>query len=103
MIKVSVMYPSGAAIRFDMAYYLAHHIPLVQERLGPSLKKVEVEQGIAGAQPASAPTYVAMGHLWFDSVQAFQAGLAQHGTEILSDIPNYTNAQPAIQVSEVKL
>jgi uncharacterized protein (TIGR02118 family) len=44
-----------------------------------------------------------MGHLLFDSVEAFQSALAAHGPTLLADIPNYTNTQPAFQVSEVKL
>jgi uncharacterized protein (TIGR02118 family) len=44
-----------------------------------------------------------MGHLFFESVQTFQAAFASHTTEITADIPNYTNTQPTIQISEVKL
>ena len=47
--------------------------------------------------------YVALCHLTFDSVDAFQAAFAQHGGTILADIPNYTNTQPTVQVSQVKL
>jgi uncharacterized protein (TIGR02118 family) len=45
----------------------------------------------------------ALGHLLFDSVEAFQAGFGPHAQEIMADIPNYTNVEPAIQISEVKL
>ena len=44
-----------------------------------------------------------MGHLYFDSVEAFQAAFGPHAETILADIPNYTNIQPVIQVSEVKM
>ncbi len=44
-----------------------------------------------------------MGHLYFDSVEAFQAVFGPHAGPIMGDIPNYTNVQPTIQVSEVKL
>jgi len=44
-----------------------------------------------------------MGHLYFDSVEAFQAVFGPHAGPIMDDIPNYTNVQPTIQVSEVKL
>jgi hypothetical protein len=37
------------------------------------------------------------------SGDAFQAAFAQHNAETLADIPNYTNAQPTIQISQVKL
>jgi uncharacterized protein (TIGR02118 family) len=39
----------------------------------------------------------------FDSVDAFQAAFEPHAQSIMGDIPNYTNLQPTIQVSDVKL
>jgi uncharacterized protein (TIGR02118 family) len=103
MIKVSVLYPSGKGNTFNMDYYLATHIPLVRRLSGAALKRVEVEEGVGGLVPGSAPAYLAMGHLFFDSVQAFQAAFGPHAAEITGDIPNYTNTQPTIQISEVKL
>ena len=103
MIKVSVLYPSGKGNIFNMNYYLATHIPLVRRLSGAALKRVEVEEGIGGLMPGSVPAYLAMGHLYFESVQAFQVAFEPHAAEITGDIPNYTNTQPTIQISEVKL
>jgi uncharacterized protein (TIGR02118 family) len=103
MIKVSVLYPNRADTKFDMTYYLDHHIPMVRRLLGPALKGVQVEHGISGYEQGSTAPYVATGHLVFDSLQVFQAGFGQHGREIVGDIPNYTNSEPLIQVGEVKL
>lgn len=44
-----------------------------------------------------------MGHLVFDSVEAFQSSFGPHAQEIMADIPRYTNAQPILQISDVKL
>ncbi|MBA3344463.1 MAG: EthD family reductase [Gemmatimonadales bacterium] len=38
----------------------------------------------------------AMGHLYFDCVEAFQAAFGPHAGAIMGDIPNYTNVQPTI-------
>ena len=103
MIKVSVLYPAGEGAKFDMNYYCKSHMPMVQEKLGAACKSVAVEEGLGGAAPGAPPTYVAMGHLFFDSVADFQAALAPHQAEIMGDIPNYTNIHPIIQVSEVKM
>ena len=103
MIKVSVLYPNGPDTRFDMAYYLATHIPMVQQRLSPALKGTAVERGIAGGQPGSAPAFLVMGHLTFESAEAFQGAFAPHAEAILSDIPKYTNVVPTIQISEVHI
>jgi len=103
MVKVSVMYPSGKGTKFDMAYYLGHHMPLVQQLLGSSLKGMSVEQGISGMTPGSPAPYVAIGHLLFDSLEAFQTSFGPHAQEIMQDIPKYTNSQPTIQIGDVKL
>jgi uncharacterized protein (TIGR02118 family) len=103
MIKVSVLYPGGQDIRFDMDYYLKKHTPMVREKLGAALKQVEIDQGLSGAQPGSAPAYLVLCHLHFDSVAAFQSAFAPVADAILSDIANYTNTQPVIQISESKV
>jgi uncharacterized protein (TIGR02118 family) len=78
MISVSVLYPGGANTKFDMNYYLAKHIPMVKQKLGAACKRVDVEEGIAGGAPGAAATYVAIAHLAFDSVDAFQAAFVPH-------------------------
>jgi uncharacterized protein (TIGR02118 family) len=102
VVKVSVFYPNSAGCKFDMSYYLTKHMPMVQQKLGAACKSIAVEQGLAGGAPGAPATYVAMGHLYFDSTDAFQAAFGPHAQTILADIPNYTNTQPTIQISEVK-
>jgi uncharacterized protein (TIGR02118 family) len=34
-------------------------------------------------------------------MDAFQNGFGPHAQEILADIPNYTDATPVVQISEV--
>jgi uncharacterized protein (TIGR02118 family) len=103
MIKVSVLYPNQEGSRFDIAYYCEKHMPLVQRLCGTALKGVGVEEGICGMTPDAPSPFLAMGHLLFESVEAFQASFGPHLNEIVSDVPNYTNSQPSIQISEVKL
>ena len=103
MIIVSVLYPNGPQARFDHDYYLKSHMPMVQRRLGAPLKRVAVERGLAGGAPGAPPPYLAAAHLYFESVEAFQGAFAPHAEPILSDVPNYTNTTPLIQISEVSL
>jgi uncharacterized protein (TIGR02118 family) len=103
MIKVSVLYPNEEGKKFDMDYYCNSHIPMVQEKLGAALKGGAVEQGLSGPEPGSPATYVAMGHLQFESVEAFQSAFAPHAEEIMADLPNFTDIQPTLQISEVKM
>ncbi|KQQ97546.1 EthD family reductase [Massilia sp. Leaf139] len=101
MIKVSVMYPNSPDARFDAEYYRDRHMPMVKELMGDYCKYYTVDRAVsAGAGGAVAP-YIAMGHLFCESVEAFQAGFGPHTKEIMGDIPNYTNQKPVIQISEV--
>jgi uncharacterized protein (TIGR02118 family) len=40
-------------------------------------------------------------HLLFDSLEAFQGAFGPHAEAIMGDIPNYTDLEPVIQISEV--
>jgi uncharacterized protein (TIGR02118 family) len=103
MIRVSVLYPATEGSRFDMDYYLSRHMPMVQQKLGSACKRMEVDEGISGGTPGSRPAYAAIGHLFFESVGEFQAAFGPHASAILADIPNYTDTQPTIQISNCRM
>lgn len=103
MIVVSVLYPNGPQARFDIDYYTRTHMPMVQQRLGAPLRRMAVEHGLAGGAPDSPPPFLASGHLYFDSLEAFQGAFAPHAAAIMADIPNYTNTQPVIQIAELRV
>ena len=60
-----------------------------------------VQRGLGGPQPHSKPTYVALGHLYFDSVPAFEQAFGPHAQQIMADLSNFTNLNPTIQINEV--
>jgi uncharacterized protein (TIGR02118 family) len=91
MIKVSVLYPSGDDATFDMDYYKTTHMDIVERTMKPS--KIEIDQGQNGP-------YIAAGHLYFESPEAMQEGLAASG-EAMADVTNFTNTTAATQVSAV--
>jgi uncharacterized protein (TIGR02118 family) len=101
MIKVSVMYPHQPGYRFDHGYYKDRHMPLVKERMGGACLFYTVDKGLAGRAPGEPPTYVAMCHIYAESVASFQAGFGPHAEEIRGDIANYTDIVPVLQISEV--
>lgn len=101
MIKVSVFYPNPENCTFDIDYYCNSHIPMIRDRLGNACKGIAVDKGVAGGTPGARPAYVAIGHLYFDTVAAFQAAFGPHAKEILADLRNYTNVEPLTQISSV--
>jgi uncharacterized protein (TIGR02118 family) len=103
MIKVTVLYPNEAGKRFNWDYYLNKHYPLVKQRLGDKAKDIRIDAGLAKELTGQEPAYVAMFHIVCDSLEEFQAGLNPHAAEIFGDVPNYTDIQPIMQMSEVKI
>jgi uncharacterized protein (TIGR02118 family) len=103
MVKVTVFYQNEEGKKFDMEYYCNSHMPMVREKVGDACKNMAVEQGLAGGDPGAPPAYIAMGHIYFDSVEAFQSAFGPHAGEIMADVPNYTDIVPTIQISEVKM
>jgi len=101
VIKLSVMYPNCDGATFDMDYYCNRHMALVRTLLGAVLKGIAVDQGIN--QPEGPAPFVAAGHLLFDSVEECRTALNSHGAALIADIPNYTNTQPTVQFSEVRM
>jgi len=102
MIRVSVLYPKTSDSHFDLDYYLNKHIPLVKERLTPlGLVRVGVDEGLGGLASDQPASYADIGYLVFENIEDLQKGLAAHGAEIMSDIPNYTNVQPQIQINRI--
>lgn len=102
-IKVSVIYPNGEGKTFDMDYYTSKHIPLVGGLLGDAIVDATVEKGIGSAAPGSVAPFLAMGNLYFESLESFQNSFGPHAEEIMSDIPNFTNIEPIVQISEVMI
>jgi uncharacterized protein (TIGR02118 family) len=105
MIKVSIFYPYAEGARFDMDYYLRRHMPTSIELLSASqgFRGVSVERGVGGAGPGLPPTYVAMCHYLFDSVDEFVAAFQQHAAFLQGDMPNYTDIPAVIQFSAVEI
>jgi uncharacterized protein (TIGR02118 family) len=103
MIKVSVMYPNQPGNHFDITYYCEKHIPLVHQLVGPALRQSAVDEGLSGMMPNTPAPFLAIGHLYFDSVAAFQENFGPVLPQIVADLARFTNSQPTVQISEVKL
>ena len=102
MIRVSVLYSNESGKKFDVEYYRNKHMKLVGDRLKDfGFVRAEVDKGVAGGAPGSPAPYVCIGHVYFNSLADFQKGMGVHGKEILGDVPNYTNIEPTMQISEI--
>jgi len=102
MIKLTVMYPNSADLKFDKEYYTTKHSQLLSELLGDAIKASDINIGISGASPEQAAPYVLITNLVFESMETFQQSFGPNAEAILADLPNFTNVQPQVQISEVE-
>ena len=100
MYCVSVAYPRKDGARFDFDYYTKKHIPMVSRLLGANAVKSEVRKGVASPDGSPA-SFLCLASIWINSLEEFQATLDAHGSEIMGDVPSYTDIQPILQVDEV--
>jgi len=103
VIKVSLLYPNEKGKKFDTDYYFNKHIPMIRQKLGTACKCVDAEQGLSGILPGTPATNIAMCHLYFESIEVLQTAFGLHAQAIMADMANYTNIQPTVQISEVKI
>ncbi|GHC55657.1 EthD family reductase [Ulvibacter litoralis] len=101
MIKLTVLYPNNADVKFDKEYYTKQHSQLLSELLGDAIVASDVNFGLTGATPYIAAPYVVIANLTFASLDSFEKSFGANAAAILADLPNFTNAQPLVQISEV--
>jgi len=101
MIKVSVYYRADGGSKFDHDYYRNSHMPMLKNRLGDACLRYEIDRGLSGREPGSAPNFVAASHIYSPSIEAYSAAFGPHATEIRGDVANYTDIAPILQISEV--
>jgi uncharacterized protein (TIGR02118 family) len=103
MITVTVLYKNSDSIKFNMNYYLESHIGLLKKLLGPALKNTLVQQGIGTGPPGTPPEYAVLTVLFFDSMESFQKAFMPHAPAIMGDLVNFTNVEPTVHYSDVRL
>ncbi|MGX1930356.1 EthD family reductase [Flagellimonas sp. 2504JD4-2] len=101
MVKVTILYPNSDGKTFDMDYYSKNHMPMVADLLGDALKHYAIDKGISGRTPDEPIPYLAIGYLYFDQLSDYQNAFGPNAEQIVGDIPNYTNIQPVVQISEI--
>lgn len=101
MAVITVMYPNSEGSTFDLDYYTNTHLPMVAEKWGSmGLQGARVLKGASGAEPGSSAPYACIAIVDFESIEAFGAAVEAHGEAVFGDIPNFTNVEPVVQISE---
>ncbi len=102
MIRVAVLFANKPGAKFDMDYYTGKHLRLIRSKLGPrGMVRVEMDRGSSGAEPDSTPPYKAVTYLVFKSVSSYRTAFTAVEDDIMSDLKNYTDITPEVQISEI--
>ena len=102
MIKVAIFYPNGEGKTFNMDYYSNKHMPMAASLFGDSLKAMSIDKGLANGTPDEPVQYLAIGYFYFETMSSFENSMGPNSEKLKADVPNYTNIQPVIQISEVQ-
>lgn len=94
MLAITILYPRTDDVTFDMDYYVGTHMPMLADALGEHCHGW-------GAASIPAGKYAAMGWAVASGQAEWDAMLAEHGANIMGDVPNYTNVRPELLVGEI--
>ena len=62
---------------------------------------MSIDKGLASGTPDVPVPYLAIGYFYFETMSSFKNSMGSHSATLRADVPNYTNIQPVIQVSDV--
>ena len=101
MICVSAIYSNATGTRFDGEYYIKKHAPMAKAMMSPlGLREIRTMLGIEALDGSEAP-YWAVSEMSFDTREEFDAAMEACGEALFADLPNYTNATPVLQISQL--
>lgn len=93
-VTVVLLYPKQSDSTFDMKYYLASHMPLVQDRWS----SLGLHDWTVLPFEGDAPYHVQTS-LEFDTMAGFEK--ASKDTKVFDDIPRFSNKSPTMLVGNV--
>lgn len=108
-IAAVVAYPSqhpetGEKLTFDMDYYLASHMPMIEQAWGPYGLKSWSINTFADPCPltGSRPPYLVQTTCYFDTGENLKLALEKGGERTKPDVEKFSNVFPVIWVGETR-
>lgn len=99
---LTVLYPQGAADRFDHDYYRDHHMTSLIKLFGhESIARMEIRRGLSPPDGRNPPLYSCTASIYVADVAAFAAAASRHHQRVVDDIPRFTSASPVSFMTEV--
>lgn len=102
MVRISVLYPNKPGSHFDVEYYLNTHMPMAASLLGDAITGTSVDIGRPGPDGQPAP-FAAIAAFTAETVETFMQAFMPSMGQLQRDIPNYTDIEPVIQISDIRI
>jgi uncharacterized protein (TIGR02118 family) len=99
MRAYTAVFPGGAGIHFDHAYYRDQHLAAMQRLYGAALTRVEMRKPVVAEGEPPSP-YAAIVNFWIPDPELFAKASAAHGQSLVQDKAHFTNSEQKVQ-SEV--
>jgi uncharacterized protein (TIGR02118 family) len=91
---LTILYPNGDGVRWDVDYYRSHHMPLIMDLYKKAaIKRFELRKGDTG-QTGGKPTYIGTVNIYINDQKAFEAAGAKNGQTLRDDVPHFSSVQP---------
>lgn len=91
---LTILYPNQEGVRWDVDYYVKHHMPLIMKLYGrKAIKRFELRKGDT-AQTGGTPPYIGSINIYIEDHKAFEAAGKQHGPTLVADVPNFSSVMP---------
>lgn len=91
---LTILYPNGENVRWDVDYYRTSHMPLIMRLYGSAaIKRFELRKGESG-QSGGSPPFIGTVNIYINDQKAFDAAGAQHGKTLVADVPHFSSVLP---------
>lgn len=98
---ITVLYENVEDATFDLDYYMATHMPLVEEKFKPfGMERWRVLKAV-GTPSGSKPLYSIIANLEFDTADQFRSAVAAEGGTVFGDVPNFSNKGPIVVIGDL--
>lgn len=98
---LTILYPNGEDVRWDVDYYRTGHMPLIMDLYGEeAIKRFELRRGQYVRQPANPAAYIGSVNIYINDMAAFAAAGQKHTQTLVDDVPNFSGVNPiAVQTT----
>ena len=99
---LTVLFPEGAADRFDHEYYRDHHMTSLIKLFGhEAIGRMEIRRGLSSPDGRNPPLYSCTANIYVADAEAFAAAASSNHQRVVDDIPHFTSASPVSFMTEV--